>query len=355
MQVIGNGSAPAQELHDEPPAKKRRGRPRTSDENATESQPTAQAKKRDSATAAQAEAPQVKKTVRRGRPRGTNRTSEAPETQMEAHVTHEPADEQDNEQENEDPMATKPTKTSRATRAAKPAPTRRTGRAASAAKQVVTDGEFEYTPSGSKQAMAEESKEEPEPSPRPRAVQRRQKEAEAAGPAQNDESTAEVVDESILPDEAPPARQLPSSTVKNARSRLSTIRNPLESSPRKRKSGDVEQGGEPELRRKIGDLTKKQEALESKYRNLREIGVVEANTNMEKLRKQCETVTTGIFSAGEHSNSSPVLIYCSFQRAGRISKIRAGSAASSWATESCTSEATEGTGYRNCPASVTGR
>ncbi|KAJ6017955.1 Monopolin complex subunit Csm1/Pcs1 [Penicillium sp. IBT 35674x] len=292
MQVTGSGIAPAQELLDEPPAKKRRGRPRTSNDNAAESQPTAQAKKRNSATAAQAEAPPAKKTGRRGRPRGGSRTSEAPETQTEAEVTHEAADAHNNEQENEDPKVTKPTKTTRATRAAKPAPTRRTGRAASAAKQVVTDGGFEYTPSGPKQTMVEESRAEPEASPRPRAVQRRQKEAEAAEPVQNDEPIAEVVDESILPDEALPARHLPSSAVKNARSRLSTMRNTLESSPRKRKSGDVEQGGEPELRRKIGELTKKQEALESKYRNLREIGVVEANTNMEKLRKQCETVTT---------------------------------------------------------------
>lgn len=203
--------------------------------------------------------------------------------------------------------------------------------------------------------MVEESREEPEASPRPRAVQRRQKEAEAAEPVQNEEPIAEVVDESILPDEAPPARHLPSSAVKNARSRLSTMRNTLESSPRKRKSGDVEQGGEPELRRKIGELTKKQEALESKYRNLREIGVVEANTNMEKLRKQCETVTTGKLPTSECSTSGLALIYRSFQRAGRISQARAGSAASSGTTESCTSEATEGTGYRNCPASVAGR
>ncbi|KAJ5631569.1 Chromosome segregation protein (Pcs1) [Penicillium longicatenatum] len=292
MQVTGDGSAPAQESHDEPPAKKRRGRPRISNDNATESQPTSQAKKRESATAAQADAPPAKKPGRRGRPRGSSRTSEAPETQMEAEVMHEAADEKNSEQENEDPMATKQTKITRATRATKPAPTRRTGRAASAAKHSVTDGEFEYTPSGSKQAVAQESREEPEASPRPRAVQRRQKEAKTADPVQNDEPAREVVDESILPDEVPPARHVPSSAVKNARSRLSTMRNTLEPSPRKRNSGDVEQGGEPELRRKIGDLTKKQEALESKYRNLREIGVVEANTNMEKLRKQCETVTT---------------------------------------------------------------
>jgi chromosome segregation ATPase len=49
------------------------------------------------------------------------------------------------------------------------------------------------------------------------------------------------------------------------------------------------------LRRKLGELTKKHDALEIKYRNLREIGIVEANTNMEKLRKQCENITTGMF------------------------------------------------------------
>ncbi|OOF90072.1 hypothetical protein ASPCADRAFT_60192 [Aspergillus carbonarius ITEM 5010] len=48
---------------------------------------------------------------------------------------------------------------------------------------------------------------------------------------------------------------------------------------------------EPELRRRIGELTKKCDTLENRYRNLKEIGIVEANANMDKLRKQCESMT----------------------------------------------------------------
>ncbi|KAJ5929588.1 Monopolin complex subunit Csm1/Pcs1 [Penicillium verhagenii] len=292
MQMTGNGSASVQELNDEPAAKKRRGRPRTSGDNPIVPQSTAQTKKRESVAATQNESSQAKKPAgRRGRPRGSSRLSEAPETQMEAEPPHE-ATEEPNDEENEETVAPKQTKTTRVTRAAKPAPTRRTARTVSAAKQVTADGEFEYTPSGSRQTADQESKEGPEPSPRPRAAQRRQKQVEEVNTAQEDETAVDVVDESILPEEAPPARHVPSAAVKDARSRLSSMHNALELSPRKRKSGDVEQTGDPELRRKIGDLTKKHDALESRYRNLREIGVVEANTNMEKLRKQCDTVTT---------------------------------------------------------------
>lgn len=297
MQLTEN-EAPPKSSQDEPPTKKRRGRPRTSNENATETKTAAQAKKRESSVAAQTEAPAAKKTGRRGRPRGSSRTSEAPETQPAA---QEPPAEENFDQENEDPMEEKETKPARATRAAKAAPAkaapakaapaRRGGRVASAAKQVLKDGEFVYTPTGAKKAtLQNQPAEEPEASPQPRAVQRREDTDGAAD--ELDEEPA--IEESILPEEAPAARFTQSSTARNARARLSSVRNTQELSPRKRKSGsDAEQGNEPELRRKVGELTKKNEALESKLRNLREIGIVEANTNMEKLRKQVDTVSSG--------------------------------------------------------------
>jgi hypothetical protein len=113
---------------------------------------------------------------------------------------------------------------------------------------------------------------------------------------QTDGAADEVVDESMLDDNQHPAPYVPSSVVKNARARLATLKNTRDSSPSKRKSSAaIDQGGDPDLRRKIGEITKKHDALESRYRNLREIGVVEANANMEKLRKQCENITTGTF------------------------------------------------------------
>ncbi|KAJ5108902.1 hypothetical protein N7456_005577 [Penicillium angulare] len=291
MQLAGNDSARPQEQRDEPAAKKRRGRPRTSNDDAPESKPTAQDRKRESSTAAQSAPTATQRSTRRGRPRGDSRTSESGETKARAGTTtQEQPDEEAYDQENEDPLAHTETKTTRATKAAKPAPVRRRGRAPSVAKQVVTDGEFEYTPKGSRQGDAQkEPLAEPEASPRPRAAQRRN--AARTGDSVNDEPVTDAVDESILPEEASSSHYVPSSAVKNARARLSSMRNTQDLSPRKRKSNDGEQSADPELRRRIGDVTKKHDALESKYRTLREIGIVEANSNMDKLRKQCETVS----------------------------------------------------------------
>jgi hypothetical protein len=55
-------------------------------------------------------------------------------------------------------------------------------------------------------------------------------------------------------------------------------------------AGDNE-ANEPSLRRRIGELTKKCESLESKYRDLRQIGVKDAEHNFDKLRKQAEEKT----------------------------------------------------------------
>lgn len=281
------------DTHEEPPAKKRRGRPRTSNDNVTETKPakpTTRAKKHQAASV-EPEALAEKKPARRGRPKGSSRVSQDAEPPATAE-TEDMEPEHAHDQENEDPRASKnskkpPTKATKA-KAAPAAPRGRgRGRAASVAKQ--TDGEFEFTPSGTRYTGAPETHEEQvERSPVPRVGARGRKEPEVEETQQNTESAAELVEESVLPE---PTR-LSMSPVKN-RSRVSILRNPQDS-PRKRKLGaDSEQGGDPELRRRLGELTKKHDALEIKYRNLREIGIVEANTNMEKLRKQIETVTTG--------------------------------------------------------------
>ncbi|EXJ90378.1 hypothetical protein A1O1_03479 [Capronia coronata CBS 617.96] len=52
-------------------------------------------------------------------------------------------------------------------------------------------------------------------------------------------------------------------------------------------ASDTERG-DPNLRRRLGDITRKLENVDLKYHNLREVGIHEANVNMEKLRKQCD-------------------------------------------------------------------
>ncbi|KAJ9635869.1 hypothetical protein H2199_008222 [Coniosporium tulheliwenetii] len=44
-------------------------------------------------------------------------------------------------------------------------------------------------------------------------------------------------------------------------------------------------GSDPALRRKLGDMTKKFENLDMKYRNLREVGTKDAESNFEKLKR----------------------------------------------------------------------
>ena len=51
--------------------------------------------------------------------------------------------------------------------------------------------------------------------------------------------------------------------------------------------------GEPALRRKLGDTRRKLESLESKYKDLKEIGVKEAEANYERLKKQADVNANG--------------------------------------------------------------
>ncbi|KAL2261715.1 hypothetical protein VTK26DRAFT_3537 [Humicola hyalothermophila] len=67
---------------------------------------------------------------------------------------------------------------------------------------------------------------------------------------------------------------------------VSRSNGPTPSSPSKRPIHT--DSSDPALRRRLGELTQKHEALELKYRDLREIGVKEAERNFDKLRKQSE-------------------------------------------------------------------
>lgn len=45
---------------------------------------------------------------------------------------------------------------------------------------------------------------------------------------------------------------------------------------------------DPSLRRRLGELTKKYDALEAKYRQLQEVGTKEAERNFDRLKKQAD-------------------------------------------------------------------
>ncbi|KAL4937644.1 hypothetical protein BDV06DRAFT_69738 [Aspergillus oleicola] len=256
---------------DERPTKKARGRPRS------KSQLKAIAETAPPET--QKAEPVTRRGTRRGRPKGSRNSGqmaqdgtdneEKPARAAQETTAHETdgGDEVD-APENNAPAA-KPT---RATKAA-PARGRRN---ASTQKQLENDGEFEYTPTGSRQQKAVEK-------PEKRAElagRKRTKSAKATSEVvpEPEETVQEVVEETIIQEEAP--RPMSVSPAKRRQSTGQT----LQSSPSKA-------GSEAELRRRLGDLTKKYDTLENRYRNLKDIGIVEANSNMEKLKKQCESMT----------------------------------------------------------------
>ncbi|KAK4905599.1 hypothetical protein LTR66_017796 [Elasticomyces elasticus] len=91
----------------------------------------------------------------------------------------------------------------------------------------------------------------------------------------------EEVEDEVIRKEAPPKKRMrPESMAK------------VEPSYRRRaESASDTERGDPMLRRKLGDITRKFENIDLKYRNLKETGLQEANHNVEKLRKQCEAIT----------------------------------------------------------------
>ncbi|KAL4738871.1 chromosome segregation protein Csm1/Pcs1-domain-containing protein [Aspergillus similis] len=250
--------------HDERPTKKTRGRPRS--------------KSAELKTIAEAEIPATQGTeatttrrgTRRGRPKGSRNSG-----QMALDAT-EDQDESARTVPDKTALATKPTRTTRGAARGKKKTT--------AQKQIETDGEFHYTPTGARQQkVIEEPEKQFQPTgrePRKSATAASEEDIPDAEP-----TVQEVVEETIIQEEASePVSALPEKRRQSS-SRAS------QGSPSKRKSGGGdERGTEPELRRRLGDLTKKYDTLENRYRNLKEIGIVEANANMEKLKKQCESM-----------------------------------------------------------------
>ncbi|KAI1120880.1 chromosome segregation protein Csm1/Pcs1-domain-containing protein [Nemania abortiva] len=62
----------------------------------------------------------------------------------------------------------------------------------------------------------------------------------------------------------------------------------LFSANRRQVSASDSELNDPGLRRRIGELTRKHETLEAKYRDLREIGIQEAERNFDRFKKQSE-------------------------------------------------------------------
>lgn len=155
------------------------------------------------------------------------------------------------------------------------------------AKTTENDGEFEYTPVAVRTAPKK---------PGPTA-----KHAAFGRP----NTTAEPHSEKIIPE-----TQLPSlyPEIQNLEEDGDTEEElPQSSLPQRRfldklqgrkRAGSVSEADRatenPASRRRIGEVTKKLDAMDVKYKNLREVGIKEAEENFERLKAQSETQAAGM-------------------------------------------------------------
>ncbi|KAI9795026.1 MAG: hypothetical protein M1816_000046 [Peltula sp. TS41687] len=110
-----------------------------------------------------------------------------------------------------------------------------------------------------------------------------------------DDSMVDDLHEEDVPEEEPVPQQQQQPATRRALRSPSQSRQRLPTIGGKKGAGSVSDadravggGGDPALRRKLGEMTRKYDNLDGKYRNLHEIGIKEAELNFNKLKKQME-------------------------------------------------------------------
>ncbi|KAK2793844.1 hypothetical protein FQN51_000999 [Onygenales sp. PD_10] len=281
-----------EDTHDEdaaPPAKKAKGRPRTATSKATAA-PAKPATRKARSTVVVGPKRRAARGAGRKPRQSIEDTAEEQDTVDTSFSTREGGDNEEvqaahePEPESEDELES-PKTTASALRSEEQPKTR--GTRGGGAKQVTIDGEFEYTPTGTRQTRPPSKAKVST-----KSSTRRQKpsvEPEAEEEEEAEEDGAEIEETMMLPENDYQTTQaLSRSPIKGANGYPAS--KPLSAANRRARSvSDTEKGdSEATLRRKLGDMTKKYENIDMKYRNLREVGILEANANVDKLRKQCE-------------------------------------------------------------------
>ena len=243
-----------------PPAKRRRGRPKAVEAKATE---------KPSPKTRSAAARTTRGAPKRGRKVVEDVAEHEPEIeQQSAHGSS--SDELDSPQTVAAPAEKITTE-----------PKPRRGRRPAAETKTVRDGEFEYTPTGTKSGnvLAKQGVE-------------KTGRVDTSRPSRADAAAEEAKIKPRKETRLPASRSSMLSPLKS-QTPLARQRTPLIASGKRKRTPEEDTKGEVALRRKLGEMTKKYDNMESKYRSLRDIGVVEANLNMEKLRKQIQEATAG--------------------------------------------------------------
>lgn len=146
---------------------------------------------------------------------------------------------------------------------------------------------------------------EEEPAPKPKGGRGRPKKAEAAKPARappgRKAAAKNAAEEHVEVSEIPETQQ-PEPIIEEEEDHLEDLpprqfsdhlRMPSSPSKRPGYSSSSDGGGEPALRRKLGEMTQKFESLDQKYRDLKEVAVREAERNFDRLKKQTDEKSKG--------------------------------------------------------------
>ncbi len=161
-------------------------------------------------------------------------------------------------------------------------------------KTMEKDGEFEYTPTTTRQTKrpGRPAAQKPKVNTRQSSVEPRRQEKVIP----ETQAAMEVDQTEPLEEEQEDEEALPQSVFRrtnNVRDKPHQ-RQPLLSRKRAGSTSDNERGAnDPATRRKLGEMTNKFEKLDMKYRVLREQGVIEANANFEKYRTQAQANAKG--------------------------------------------------------------
>ena len=173
-------------------------------------------------------------------------------------------------------------------------------------KQTVAkekDGEFEYTPTSVKTTKPVTKGNTKHRHGFIEPNSRREKVVPETQTVTSTEPSALVED-----DEPIEVHRLPQSTMRlqhRARSTSAQRRQAPVGRHRAGSASDTDRASsDPILRRKLGEMTRKFESLDLKYRNLREVGVKEAEANFERLKVQSE-----IRAKGNETSIRPIRLY----------------------------------------------
>ena len=161
-------------------------------------------------------------------------------------------------------------------------------------KAMEKDGEFEYTPTATRQSKrpGRAAAQKPKANVRQTSVEPLRQEKIIP-----ETQVAMEIDQSVLPEEhAEGDEALPQSVFRRTNNvgENPYQRQPVVSRKRAGSASDNERGGnDPATRRKLGEMTTKFEKLELKYRTLREEGIKEANANFENYKTQAQANAKG--------------------------------------------------------------